>query len=40
MKLAFFGTPEAGVPYLRQLAQEHEIVAVVTQPDAPQGRGR
>ena len=40
MKLAFFGTPETAVPYLRRLAQEHEVVAVVTQPDKPRGRGR
>lgn len=40
MKIAFFGTPETAVPYLRRLAEEHEVVAVVTQPDRPRGRGR
>ncbi|NLO73148.1 MAG: methionyl-tRNA formyltransferase [candidate division WS1 bacterium] len=40
MKIAFFGTPDTAVPYLRRLAQEHEVVAVVTQPDRPRGRGR
>lgn len=40
MRIAFFGTPETAVPYLRRLAEEQEIVAVVTQPDRPAGRGR
>jgi methionyl-tRNA formyltransferase len=40
MRLVFFGTPEIAVPYLRRLAAEHEILAVVTQPDRPRGRGR
>jgi methionyl-tRNA formyltransferase len=35
------GTPDFAVPSLQRLAQsEHPIVAVVTRPDAPQGRGR
>ncbi|OGG52253.1 MAG: methionyl-tRNA formyltransferase [Candidatus Handelsmanbacteria bacterium RIFCSPLOWO2_12_FULL_64_10] len=35
------GTPDFAVPSLHRLAQsEHPIVAVVTRPDAPQGRGR
>ena len=34
------GTPEAAVPSLRRLLDdEHEIVAVWTQPDKPSGRG-
>nr|WP_274638277.1 methionyl-tRNA formyltransferase [Microbacterium bovistercoris] len=41
MRLVFAGTPEAAVPSLRRLAESaHEIVAVVTRPDAPQGRTR
>ena len=40
MRLVFFGTPEIAVPYLRRLAAEHEVLAVVTQPDRPRGRGR
>jgi methionyl-tRNA formyltransferase len=41
MRLAFAGTPEAAVPSLRALlASRHEVVAVVTRPDAPAGRGR
>lgn len=35
------GTPDFAVPSLRRLAQSaHPVVAVVTRPDAPQGRGR
>jgi len=40
MRLVFAGTPAAAVPTLRRLAGEHEIVAVVTRPDAPLGRKR
>lgn len=41
MRLAFFGTPPPAVDYLEALYEsEHEIVAVVTQPDRPAGRGR
>lgn len=41
MRLAFAGTPDAAVPCLRALhASRHELVAVVTRPDAPAGRGR
>lgn len=40
MRLVFAGTPAAAVPTLRRLAQEHEIVAVITRPDAPLGRKR
>ena len=40
MRLVFAGTPSAAVPTLRRLALEHEIVAVVTRPDAPLGRKR
>ncbi|MBW8480930.1 methionyl-tRNA formyltransferase [Actinomadura parmotrematis] len=41
MRLVFAGTPEAAVPPLRALlASSHEVVAVVTRPDAPAGRGR
>jgi methionyl-tRNA formyltransferase len=38
----FFGTPEFAVPTLVRLADggEHEIAAVVSQPDRPSGRGR
>jgi methionyl-tRNA formyltransferase len=40
MRLVFFGTPEFAVPTLVRLADEHEIAAVVSQPDRPSGRGR
>ncbi len=41
MRVAFFGTPEFAVPSLRALVGEgFEVVAVVTQPDAAQGRTR
>jgi methionyl-tRNA formyltransferase len=41
MRLVFAGTPAAAVPSLRRLAASpHEIVAVLTRPDAAQGRRR
>lgn len=41
MRLLFAGTPEPAVPALEALfASPHEIVAVLTRPDAPAGRGR
>lgn len=39
MKIVFFGTPAFAVPVLSELAERHEIVAVVTQPDRPKNRG-
>ncbi|HWY39852.1 MAG TPA: methionyl-tRNA formyltransferase [Chthoniobacterales bacterium] len=39
MRIVFIGTGEIGVPTLRALQNsEHDIVAVVTQPDKPVGR--
>jgi methionyl-tRNA formyltransferase len=41
MRLVFAGTPPTAVPALDALlASRHEVVAVVTRPDAPAGRGR
>jgi methionyl-tRNA formyltransferase len=41
VRVAFFGTPEFAVPSLRALVGEgFDVVAVVTQPDASQGRSR
>lgn len=41
MRIVFMGTPEFSVAFLRHLHQgAHEVVAVVTQPDRPAGRGR
>ena len=34
------GSPDFAVPSLEAVAQAHELVAVVTQPDRPRGRGR
>ncbi|MBI5246947.1 MAG: methionyl-tRNA formyltransferase [Elusimicrobia bacterium] len=39
MKTVFFGTPETAVPFLRLLASKTDVVAVVSQPDRPSGRG-
>lgn len=39
MRIVFFGSPEFAVPSLAALTEEHEVVAVVTQPDRPAGRG-
>ena len=41
MRLLFAGTPAAAVPSLEALlASRHEVVAVLTRPDARSGRGR
>lgn len=41
MRIVFAGTPEAAAPSLaRLLRSRHEVVAVVTRPDAVAGRGR
>ncbi|MFE3447956.1 methionyl-tRNA formyltransferase [Nonomuraea sp. NPDC059194] len=42
MRLVFAGTPETALPSLRALidSPRHEVVAVVTRPDARAGRGR
>jgi methionyl-tRNA formyltransferase len=42
MRLLFAGTPEPAVPALRALldSPRHDVVAVLTRPDAPSGRGR
>jgi methionyl-tRNA formyltransferase len=42
MRLVFAGTPAAALPTLRALldSQRHDVVAVVTRPDAPAGRGK
>ncbi len=42
MRVVFAGTPAPAVPALRALLESprHEVVAVVTRPDAPAGRGR
>jgi methionyl-tRNA formyltransferase len=41
VRLVFAGTPEVAVPSLEALlASRHDVVAVITRPDAPAGRGR
>jgi methionyl-tRNA formyltransferase len=40
MRIVFCGTAEFAVPSLRALADVHEVLAVVTQPDRPGSRGR
>jgi methionyl-tRNA formyltransferase len=41
MRLVFAGTPQTAVPALDALlASRHQVLAVVTRPDAPAGRGR
>lgn len=41
MRVVFAGTPETAVPSLEALvASRHDVVAVITRPDAPAGRGR
>jgi methionyl-tRNA formyltransferase len=39
MKIVFMGTPEFAVPSLEAALAAGDIVAVVTRPDKPQGRG-
>ncbi|MEK7389947.1 MAG: methionyl-tRNA formyltransferase [Elusimicrobiota bacterium] len=39
MKTIFFGTPDTAVPFLRRLASRTRVLAVVSQPDKPAGRG-
>jgi len=42
VRLVFAGTPDAAVPSLQRLlaAPRHDVVAVLTRPDAPAGRGK
>jgi methionyl-tRNA formyltransferase len=41
LRILFAGTPEFAQPPLRALIERHrDIVAVLTQPDRPAGRGK
>lgn len=40
MNIVFMGTPEFAVPSLKMLIEKHNVLAVVTQPDRPSGRGK
>ncbi len=39
MKIVFMGTPEFAIPSLEICNKNHEVVAVISQPDRPRGRG-
>jgi methionyl-tRNA formyltransferase len=40
LRVVFFGSPEFAVPSLAAVAERHEVVTVVSQPDRPAGRGK
>lgn len=40
MKVVFMGTPYFAVPTLEGLIKNHEVMAVISQPDKPKGRGK
>ena len=40
MKVLFLGTPDFAVPSLDAVSERHEVVAVVTAPPRPRGRGQ
>lgn len=40
LRVVFMGTSGFAVPSLRALNKNHQILAIVTQPDRPSGRGR
>jgi methionyl-tRNA formyltransferase len=40
LNIIFMGTPDFAVPSLKLIAQQHNILAVVTAPDKPAGRGQ
>ena len=41
MKVIYMGTPDFAVPALKALVEGgHEVLAVITQPDKPKGRGK
>jgi methionyl-tRNA formyltransferase len=40
MRVLFYGTPAFALPTLQALLARHRVVAVVTQPDRPAGRGQ
>lgn len=39
LRLVYFGSGAFGLPTLKHLAGRHEVLAIVTQPDRPAGRG-
>lgn len=40
MNIVFMGTPDFSVESLKRLKEKHSVVAVVSQPDKPKGRGK
>jgi len=40
LRVVFFGSPGFAVPSLAAVAAAHQVVALVTQPDRPAGRGK
>jgi methionyl-tRNA formyltransferase len=40
MKVLFLGTDEFAIPSLEAIVEKHEVIAVITQPEKPKGRGR
>ena len=40
MRVIFFGSPAFALPSLEAVAREHQVLAVVSQPDRPAGRGK
>lgn len=40
LKIIFMGTPDFAVPCLATLNENYDIIAVITQPDRPKGRGQ
>ncbi len=40
MDVVFLGTPDFAVPTLKALIQKHNVMAVISQPDRPKGRGK
>jgi methionyl-tRNA formyltransferase len=40
VRIVFFGSPAFALPSLRAVAREHQVLAVVSQPDRPAGRGK
>ena len=41
MRVLYMGTPDFAVPTLQAMIEAgHEVVAVITQPDRPRGRGK
>lgn len=40
IRIVFMGSPDFALPCLRSLAQNYQVVGIVTQPDRASGRGR